>query len=355
MYDQETQSFTLERLSSAFTFNSKVFASAHPPLPLRPPVLEGEDDEISAEEKEEDNPFDFRHFLNKRATTKTRAEQRAEKEQRRKKALIAAGALSESPEGSDAERGAKDEEGGLGLGISYGGRPPIIARGGKSGGHAPSTKRGGANSASGAGKKQASAGRGIDSSGPGHGYRGAMAVSSEDSEADNEDNDEGDDDDDDPPTQTKGAHQRRAEEDGDVMDFPSIPSPHAAEEDEEEISDVDESDDEQKPPPVIAQQRPVPTQEAGEEEGEEDEDEEDDEDDGFDLAEELEQALEEEGDTLMASSNPHAEGEIIIEDDDSTTIKPRFGTINRSTIPMSLSRMAGGVSDESESESSEEE
>jgi hypothetical protein len=354
LFDQTTQTFTLEKLSSSFTFNAKVFANAHPPLPLRQPVVEGEDDEISAEENE-DNPFDFRRFLNKKPITKTRAEQRAEKEERRKKALIAAGALSESPGGSDLEK-CDSEESGLGLGITCEGHAPT-GKGSKFGGHLSSLKTSGMASA---GKKQTSAGRGAAIPGPGP---VAITTNSEESEADQEDNDEEDDDSDDQqvadrprpiPMPLKSARQQREDEMEEIVfDSPGI----AAKEDEEEISDADDSDDDGPGLPPTSQQllAPYAKPQHGEEEEEEvEEEEEDDDEDDFDLAVELEQALESEEDPPVASSIPQAEGEIIFEDDDTTTAKPRIGVINKALVPTSLSRMVGGgIIDESES--SEEE
>lgn len=341
LFDPAKQTFTLEKLSSAFTFNAKVFANAHPPLPLRPPVVDGDDDEISAEEKEDDNPFDYRHFLNKKATTKSRAEQRAEKEERRKKALIAAGALSENPDESEGEKGGKDEEeSGLGLGITYGGRPHISSRvssNRKAGGKSPVIR----------GRKKLSAGdRGMAIPSPGARGQGS---SSEESEADNEDSDEDDDEHYRTPLHHVSPPHKLAlkntqpMDDDDVLELPDVvPQPPS---EEEEISDVDDSDDEPNPPRASPQADPVvaPRQD------EEDEEEEDD--DGFDLAEELQQALESEEDPGPAVQG--GDSEIIFEDDDATS-RPKPGLIHKSVVPMSLSRMVGGgVLDESES--SEEE
>jgi len=326
LFDPAKQTFTLEKLSSAFTFNAKVFANAHPPLPLRPPVVDGDDDEISAEEKEDDNPFDYRHFLNKKATTKSRAEQRAEKEERRKKALIAAGALSENPDESEGEKGGRDEEeSGLGLGITYG-RPPISSRVNKPG---SSNKKGGRKSPVIREKKLSAGDSGMVIPSPG---ARDQDPSSEESEADNEDNDE--DDDEHYRTPTRPASPL-------TFDFPDMITQPL--EEEEDISDADEDSDDEPDPPKA----PLPTVP-----GQDEEDEEEEDDDGFNLAEELEQALESEGD----DPGPAVQGgdsEIIFEDDDATS-RPKLGLVHKSAVPMSLSRMVGGgVLDESES--SEEE
>ena len=337
LFDPAKQTFTLEKLSSAFTFNAKVFANAHPPLPLRPPVVDGDDDEISAEEKEDDNPFDYRHFLNKKATTKSRAEQRAEKEERRKKALIAAGALSENPDESEGEKGGKDEEeGGLGLGITYDGRPPISSsRVSKS--YSLNRKASGKGPVIREGKKLSAGDHGMAIPSP---SARDQDPGSEESEADNEDSD-GDDD-----GHYKSTQPMDDDGSGLVFDFPDmVPQPP---EDSDEISDADEEEDDEPNPPRAPPQASlvvVPGQDEG------DEEEEEDDDDGFNLAEELEQALESEEDP-----DPTAQGgdsEIIFEDDDATS-RPKLGLVHKNVVPMSLSRMVGGgVLDESES--SEEE
>ncbi|KAG0636111.1 RNA polymerase II transcription elongation factor-domain-containing protein [Tuber brumale] len=346
LFDPAKQTFTLEKLSSAFTFNAKVFANAHPPLPLRPPVIDGDDDEISAEEKEDDNPFDYRHFLNKKATTKSRAEQRAEKEQRRKKALIAVGALSENPDDSEGEKGGKDEEeSGLGLGITYGGRPPISSRAGKS--YSSNRKAGGGSPAISGRKNLPTGRRGVAAPSPSARDQGP---SSEESEADNEDNDEDDDEHyrapprhESPPHKPAPKNTRPIDDDDMevVFEFPDMEPL----EEEEDISDVDEDSDDEPNPPRAPQQA-VPVAAPGQDEGEEEED-----DDGYNLAEELEQALESEEDPGLAVQG--GDSEIIFEDDD-TTSRPRLGLVHKSAVPMSLSGMVGGgVLDESES--SEEE
>ncbi|KAG0131208.1 hypothetical protein HOY82DRAFT_585217 [Tuber indicum] len=333
LFDPAKQTFTLEKLSSAFTFNAKVFANAHPPLPLRPPVIDGDDDEISLEEKEDDNPFDYRHFLNKKATTKSRAEQRAEKEQRRKKALIAVGALSENPDDSEGEKGGKDEEeSGLGLGITYDRRPPISSKTEKS--YISNRKVGGKSPAISGRKNLPTGRRGV----------AAPSPSSEESEADNEDNDE---DDDEhyraPPRHESPPHKpapknTRPIDDEMVFEFPDM--------EPEEESDVDENSDDEPNSPRAPQQT-VPVVAPGQdEEGEEEED-----DDASNLAEELEQALESEEDPGPAVQG--GDSEIIFEDDDATS-RPRLGLVHKSAVPTSLSGMVGGgVLDESES--SEEE
>ncbi|CUS07243.1 unnamed protein product [Tuber aestivum] len=344
LFDPEKQTFTLEKLSSAFTFNAKVFANAHPPLPLRPPVVDGDDDEISADEKEDDNPFDYRHFLNKKATTKSRAEQRAEKEERRKKALIAAGALSENPDESDGEKGGKDEEeSGLGLGITYGGRPPISSRVRKP---YSSNRKTSGKSPTISGRRNPSAGhRGITIPSPGVRDR---ASGSEESEADDEDNDEDDDEHyDAPPRHVSPPHKpvpknTRPIDEGDMEPA----SKTDISEEEEDISDADEeSDDEPNPPRAPQPVAPVVAP------GQDEEEEEEEDDDGFDFVLELEQALESGEDPSTAVQG--GDSEIIFEDDDATS-RPKLGLVHKSAVPTSLSRMVGGeVLDESES--SEEE
>lgn len=371
LFNPTTQSFTLEKLSSTFTFNANVYALAHPPLPLRPPIPDGEDDDASAGEKEDDNPFDYRHFINKKSTTKTRAEQKAEREERRKEALKRAG--KGAPEDDEPEEEDEDEL--PGLGITYD-RPKI---GGK--GFLPSPigpKKVGGKSPFG-GKKPVAVSPGVPLPSPAHVHRGGDSSSDEDESDEADDEDEVSDDETAalpppplprPPITRKplvprntaaaaaAARRKAQQEEPEEMVFPEPSQPlHIEEPSEDEISDCDESDDD-APPPSHPDSAEVAVQE------------EDEEDDGFDLAELLEKELENgdggdldmdaEGEVdLEGEADAEADGEIIFEDDE---VAPPRGPpkvvglgIGAAGVPISFGQMmGGGVEDESESESEEE-
>ncbi|KAH0608169.1 uncharacterized protein H6S33_002221 [Morchella sextelata] len=335
LFDHTTQSFTLEKLTSTFTFNAKVYAPAHPALPLRPPIPDGE--ETDEEEREEDNPFDYRHFINKKPTTKSRAEQKKEREQRRKEALKRAG--KDVPEDEPEE---EDDEEDLGLGISYNGRPAVSGKGFlASPAIGPRRNVGGKSPF--AGKKPVGMSPGVRLPSPGR-----------ESESDEDESEEADDEEEDdeemaapplippPPAPKRKAPVQRKKaaaaalvvEEPEELVFPELMA--IDEPSEEEISDVDESD-EDAPPPLQKQQAPLVVEE-----------EEDDEED--DLAKLLEKEL---GD---------GDGDEIIFDDDGevrgggAATESGWGAESTSAAtgggPISIAGMMGADDD---SETSEEE
>lgn len=370
LFDPATQSFTLEKLSSTFTFNANVYALAHPPLPLRPPIPDGEDDDASAGEKEDDNPFDYRHFINKKSTTKTRAEQKAEREERRKEALKRAG--KGAPEDDEPEEEDEDEL--PGLGITYD-RPKI---GGKGFSVIGPPKKVGGKSPPG-GKKPVAMSPGVPLPSPAHVHR-AGDSSDEDESDEADDEDEMSDDETaapppppppppprptpvarKPPVPRNTTRRKVQQEEPEEIVFPEPSQPlHTEDHSEEDISDSES--DEDAPPPLHPNSASVPVQEEEEEE----------EDDGFDLAELLEKELENGGDLDMDAEgevyeegeadgdvDAEADGVIIFEDDE---VAPPRGPpkavglgIGAAGVPISFGQMmGGGVEDESESESEEE-
>lgn len=363
LFDPTTQSFTLEKLSSTFTFNANVYALAHPPLPLRPPIPDGEDDDASAGEKEDDNPFDYRHFINKKSTTKTRAEQKAEREERRKEALKRAG--KGAPEDDEPEE--EDEEELPGLGITYD-RPKIGGKGFASPAIGP--KKVGGKSPFG-GKKPVAVSPGVPLPSPAHVHRGGDSSSDEDESDEADDEDEVSDEETAappppplprPPITRKplvprnpaAARRKVQQEEPEELVFPEPSQPLRVEEpSEDEISDFDESDDD-APPPPHPDSATVAVQE------------EDEEDDDFDLAELLEKELEngDGGDLDMDAEGEvdlegEADGVIIFEDDEAAPPRgpPKVVGlgIGAAGVPISFGQMmGGGVEDESESESEEE-
>ncbi|MCJ1483045.1 hypothetical protein MMC06_003211 [Schaereria dolodes] len=82
VFDQETQSFILDRIDSAFTFNlrstptlksAKTLSTQYPQLETSAPEPESDPDDLFADGDETtgdpSNPYDYRHFLKRRRTS----------------------------------------------------------------------------------------------------------------------------------------------------------------------------------------------------------------------------------------------------------------------------------------------
>ncbi|KAL7272024.1 hypothetical protein RUND412_005182 [Rhizina undulata] len=295
LYNPTTQEFVLEKLDSTFTFNAKVFENAHPPLPLE--REESEDEAASPVEKDDTNPFDYRHFLNRKSEKASRAEEKAKKESRRREALKRA--VKNLPEEEEEEE-EEDEEDGMVF-------PDINVR-------------------------ARTGGKSI-----------AREAESEESDEDADDSDE--------EIADTGYHQAVAprrplvdravnrhhvpDEDLEEIVLPDIAAATAQmNSDDEEISDVDESDDDQ---PAARQQQSQVQQEEEEDE------------DIFDLAQELERELES-GDDALNMDMDAGSSALVVEGDD--VPRPVGLGIGVQGGPMMSLRqmMGGGGEDESESE-----